>query len=417
MGRFSPSRLTGVFCAAFMCVALTMPASGAERVGSAAAVRGIVQLAAISGVREVGKKVASGEPIFLGDRISTGPKGRLQIMLLDETVFTIGPKAAIVIDKFVYDPSTSNGKVAATILKGTFRFVTGKVSKRDPKNMVVKLPVGSIGVRGTIVAGRVEGGVSTILLLGPGPRTNTGERVGRVIVGTRPTGGVANTVEITRPGFATTITGDKPPTPPAPIVGLLTAITSTLAPPPPPPPENGENEGPVLANEGPIDGGPGGPGPCCQLPPPPKPPIMLGFDTTYELLRSINVGTAYFKNIPPRPFTGGNGGIGTYTITYSYHFGTRTATGTVDINATSGFTTTGAGTATLMVNPFATATGPVNITENLGTISGLPGSVDINYKLRNLNNIPVSAMDYDLTYTESTTTGTAQGRLLRKPPP
>ncbi len=139
-----------------MCAAPTLAATGMERVGNAAAVRGIVQLAAISGVREIGKKVASGEPIFLGDRVTTGPEGRLQIMLLDETVFTIGPKAAIVIDEFVYDPKTSKGKVAASVLKGTFRFVTGKVSKRDPSKMVVKLPVGSIGVRGTSVAGGVS---------------------------------------------------------------------------------------------------------------------------------------------------------------------------------------------------------------------------------------------------------------------
>ncbi|NQU70011.1 MAG: FecR domain-containing protein [Rhodospirillales bacterium] len=236
MTRYLSSKLTVSCLAAAMCAAPTLAATGTERVGNAAAVRGIVQLAAISGVRTVGKKVASGEPIFLGDRVTTGAEGRLQIMLLDETVFTIGPKAAIVIDEFVYDPKTSKGKVAASVLKGTFRFVTGKVSKRDPSKMVVRLPVGSIGVRGTSVAGHTDGISATVVLLGPGPNSNTGERIGSITV----TGqGVTNanvSVEIVRPGFATRIGGvNQPPTSPVRLdPGQLSAITGQLSGPPPP---------------------------------------------------------------------------------------------------------------------------------------------------------------------------------------
>src|SRR5687767_10798383 len=83
---------------------LAQAAAGAARAGVAAAVRGEVKLAAVPGLREVGKDVASGDPIFLGDQVTTGVEGRLQIMLADETVFTIGPNAAMTIDTFVYDP-------------------------------------------------------------------------------------------------------------------------------------------------------------------------------------------------------------------------------------------------------------------------------------------------------------------------
>ena len=176
--------------AAIICIGLGASAAGAQqlaqatggasRAGVAAAVRGDVKLAAVPGVREVGKDVASGDPIFLGDQVTTGSEGRLQIMLADETVFTIGPNAAMVIDNFVYDPSTNAGKVTASVLKGTFRFVTGKVAKREPSDMEVKLPVGSIGVRGTSVAGETDGTRATVVLLGPGPDTNTGERVGQI---------------------------------------------------------------------------------------------------------------------------------------------------------------------------------------------------------------------------------------------
>src|SRR5258708_25556001 len=121
---------------------IVQAAPAAGRAGVAAAVSGEVQLAAIPGVREVGKDVVSGDPIFLGDKITTGPQGRLQIMLLDETVFTLVPKAALVVDNFVYDPSTNAGTVSATVLQGTFRFGSPNIAARQPSDMPAHLSPG-----------------------------------------------------------------------------------------------------------------------------------------------------------------------------------------------------------------------------------------------------------------------------------
>jgi len=46
-------------------------------------------------------------PVSIGTRIVTGSDGHMQLLLLDETVFTIGPNSDIVVDEFVYDPDTS----------------------------------------------------------------------------------------------------------------------------------------------------------------------------------------------------------------------------------------------------------------------------------------------------------------------
>src|SRR5579883_780333 len=203
----------------------------AARAGVAGAVSGEVVLAAIAGVRAVGKDAVSGDPIYLGDKITTGADGRLQIMLLDETVFTLGPKAALTVDKFVYDPSTGAGKVSATILQGAFRFVTGKIAQREPTDMEVNLPVGTIGVRGTSVAGETDGAHATVVLLGPGPDNDAGERVGRILVtGTGPAGS-GKTVEIVRPGFATEIAApNSPPSAPVRMDAVrLTALTARLS--------------------------------------------------------------------------------------------------------------------------------------------------------------------------------------------
>ena len=52
-----------------------------------------------------------GDPIYFGDKIIVENKSKSQILLLDETVLTLGQKSTITIDDFVYDPSTNNGKI------------------------------------------------------------------------------------------------------------------------------------------------------------------------------------------------------------------------------------------------------------------------------------------------------------------
>ncbi|MFV1851007.1 MAG: FecR domain-containing protein [Thalassospira sp.] len=119
-----------------------------EMAGVSAAVTGNVQLAKASG--EVGVLVESGMPVYLGDRITTSPNSGMQILLLDETVFTIGPDSDIAIDEFVYDPATGDGRIVADMARGVMRFVTGKIPLNNPSSMDINLPVGSIGIRGTI---------------------------------------------------------------------------------------------------------------------------------------------------------------------------------------------------------------------------------------------------------------------------
>jgi hypothetical protein len=168
--------------------------------GVSAAVKGEIQIASLGAT--VGRFARSGDDIFLGDTISSGDDAGMQVLLMDETVFTIGAQSAITIDEFVYDPETGGGKVAAPVVRGAFRFVTGRIAKRQPQAMAVKLPIGSIGVRGTIVAGRVDGTSSLVVLLGPGANTDTDERLGRILVSN-----AGETVEISRTGFATMIEG------------------------------------------------------------------------------------------------------------------------------------------------------------------------------------------------------------------
>ena len=146
--------VTTLLCAPLIAATVLMaskPASAeleAEMAGVSAAVTGEITLSKVTG--EVGILVESGMPVYLGDRIVTSANSGMQVLLLDETVFTIGPNSDVAIDEFVYDPATGDGRIVADMAKGVMRFVTGKIPLNNPSSMDVNLPVGSIGIRGTI---------------------------------------------------------------------------------------------------------------------------------------------------------------------------------------------------------------------------------------------------------------------------
>ncbi len=189
----------------------------------AAAVKGAVEL-----TREgaVGKVVGSGESIFLKDEIKTDEKGSLQILLLDETTFTIGSNSILVIDKFVYDPATDAGQVNARVVKGTFRFISGKIAHKKPDDMQVALPAGTIGIRGTMVMGKVDGMKSLVVLTGPGAKNNAGSQLGEISVGNE-----GKSVRINTTGFGTEVDAGKSPTRPFQVpADKISEMAASLSP-------------------------------------------------------------------------------------------------------------------------------------------------------------------------------------------
>ena len=196
---------------------------GGDRIGVVAAVKGQVEVGH-SGA--VGKVVGSGAPVYLGDTVSTDAKGQLQILLQDQTTFTIGPNSTIIIDQFVYNPKTDEGELQATIAKGVFRFVSGKIAKKKPENMTVKFPVGSLGVRGTIVAGEVTRQSTMAVLLGPGAKNQANEPAGSFTLN-NTVGNQTFSTQVTRANFGSEIGGADmvPRTPfrvPDNVIGKLT---------------------------------------------------------------------------------------------------------------------------------------------------------------------------------------------------
>ena len=111
-----------LFAIATGASALAADSNDIAKAGVSAAVRGDVKLATAK--QPVAHKVGSGADIFLGDHITSAADSGMQILLLDQTVFTIGPEADMVIDNFVYDPATGAGKLAACSVSPRARSVS-----------------------------------------------------------------------------------------------------------------------------------------------------------------------------------------------------------------------------------------------------------------------------------------------------
>lgn len=87
-----------------------------------------------------------GADIFIGDRVTTGASGQVQILFSDKTELVVGPKSSLLIEDYLLRNDGSAGKLAINALNGTFRFVTGSAAK---DRYVIKTAAGTIGVRGT----------------------------------------------------------------------------------------------------------------------------------------------------------------------------------------------------------------------------------------------------------------------------
>lgn len=149
-----------------------------------------------------------------GDVFVSGAQSQLQVLLRDQSIFTVGSNARVTIDRFVIDTERGAGGASASVARGAFRFVSGRGGARAG---AVRTPVASIGVRGTIVETVVgpdalmvlEGhpglppfagspdDASLIVLRGPGPRGSGLDTPGAIDV----TSGDA-TVTVERPGLA-----------------------------------------------------------------------------------------------------------------------------------------------------------------------------------------------------------------------
>lgn len=212
-------------------VALATPlqvAAQAVRAGVSSAIRGDVNRASPATGQAARARLAPGQDIFMRDGIDTAAQSMAQLLLLDQSTFTLGPQSEVVIDEFVYDPSAPGGVLTASAIKGTFRFISGRIGAVIAPKITIKTPSAVIGVRGTIMLADIVRDAAgalveeLIVLTGPGAKNNGNAVPGRIDVT------AANRTEtIFRPGWGTFLRPGQPPTAAAPIPPERIAEIST----------------------------------------------------------------------------------------------------------------------------------------------------------------------------------------------
>ena len=131
------------------------------------------------------RELKAGDKVYLNETILAGVDSGTQILLLDQSTFTIGSDSEVVMDTFIYDPATSEGKIVASVKQGSLKVISGLISKKNPDSLTVEVPEGTLGSRGTEFQTNVTKNQTSTLLIGPGQNNTLGLRPGAVLVGNK----------------------------------------------------------------------------------------------------------------------------------------------------------------------------------------------------------------------------------------
>jgi hypothetical protein len=135
-------RLFGIFCIA-ACAAAALPAH-AESAGKVLTAGGDALVLRGSQIL----RLSPGAAIESGDQIHTGTDSKVLIVFTDSGLVWIPSNSDFVVDEYSY---AQGGRGAAffSLLKGGARSVTGLIGRRNRSSFRLRVPVATIGIRGT----------------------------------------------------------------------------------------------------------------------------------------------------------------------------------------------------------------------------------------------------------------------------
>ncbi len=94
-------------------------------------------------------KAARGVPLHEGTTIRSDKTGKAQVKLIDGGFLSIRPNTQLKIDEYSFNQKGRDNKGVVSLLKGTFRTISGAMARENPDKVVVKTAIGTIGIRGT----------------------------------------------------------------------------------------------------------------------------------------------------------------------------------------------------------------------------------------------------------------------------
>ena len=164
----------------FLFVLFMATSAMAERVAMVIGVEGTVTV-----VREGNHlPVTRRETLYKADQILTGRDSAIELKMLDGSYINLGELADMFIKELVYDPIKKDGFMDLEVAVGAFRIVSGSIAKLGPDLMQLKIPVATIGIRGTGLVGKASPvGAENWVILVKDPDGHVGELVVQNTVG------------------------------------------------------------------------------------------------------------------------------------------------------------------------------------------------------------------------------------------
>lgn len=128
-------------------------------------------------VLELGSAILHGDLVWTG----SGSGTKLKIRFLDETEITIGRRARLTIDAFVYKAGDASSRCETSLDAGAFKVVGGLISKIAPDKTTIKTPACVIGIRGTEGVGVYSRSKTTMCFLS-GKAISVANSAGRTLL-------------------------------------------------------------------------------------------------------------------------------------------------------------------------------------------------------------------------------------------
>jgi hypothetical protein len=119
-------------------------AAAQQAIGTVSRIQGQASGAHAGDTRTLGLNT----PVFLNEVVSTGKSARLELTFTDNTRLTLGEKATVTLDTYVFNPALGSGTIKFGVV-GAFRFLSGQMSKLASFDVSVATPFATIGIRGT----------------------------------------------------------------------------------------------------------------------------------------------------------------------------------------------------------------------------------------------------------------------------
>ena len=142
-------------------IAQSGSAAAGDPIGKVTELTGSAQVTRTNGVEE---SLSLGDSVYLGDVLKTGANSSVGITFIDDTLFSLGADARLMLNDLVFDPAGADNALSLSLVTGAFAFVSGQIAGSDGPGFAIETPVATIGVRGTTGTGAYEAAARQLIV-------------------------------------------------------------------------------------------------------------------------------------------------------------------------------------------------------------------------------------------------------------